>query len=116
MVRRYKVKSIDAVDWEKTPLVEGKILNLEPMMVDDEERLTMIIDTGQTQVRVWQSKALDDAFTLGEVGDSIRIEFKGKVPLKGSKTFNRFSVAVWTGEDDEAENQTQEKADSEAEG
>lgn len=105
MARKYKVKSIDVVDWEVDSIVEGRIVGFEEMKVKDDTRLTMVIDTEQTQVRVWHSKALSEAFELGTIGDNIRIQFKGKVPLSGGHTFNRFSVAVWTGEDDAKESQ-----------
>lgn len=103
MPRKYKVKSVDVVDWETNSIVEGVITAYEPIKVGKEERVTMVIDTGQTRARVWHSHALKEAFDLGEVGDNIRIEFKGKVPLQGGHTFNRFSVSVWTGESDAKE-------------
>lgn len=105
MGRKYKVKSIDVVDWEEDSVVEGRIVGYEEIQVKDDTRLTMVIDTKQAQVRVWHSKALTEAFDLGEVGDNIRIQFKGKVLLSGGHHFNRFSVAVWTGENDEKESQ-----------
>lgn len=111
MPRKYKVKSIDVVDWEVNSVIEGVILDYETMKVKDDDRLTMVIDTGQTKARVWHSKALEEAFSLGVVGDNIRIEFKGKVPISGGHTFNRFSVAVWTGVDDEKKEALTEKAD-----
>lgn len=99
MARTYKVRSVDSIDWEKTPVLEGKVLSMESIKVGEEERDVMVIDTGSQKVRVFHSAALDEAFSMAELGDSIRLEFRGKVALKGGKTFNRFSVAVWTGED-----------------
>jgi hypothetical protein len=97
MERKYKLRSTDVWDEETQPILIGVVNSFEPLEVGDETRETMLIDTGTAVVRVWHSEALKEAFELAKAGDGIRLEFKGKIPLKGGKTFKRISVQVWEG-------------------
>lgn len=102
--RVYKVRSLDTVDWNTNPDLEGLIVEYGSIEVKGEERAFMVIDTGQQKVRVFHSTALHEAFELGVQGDHIHIAFRGKVNIVGGHTFNRFQVQVWTleeGDDEE---------------
>lgn len=99
MPRNYKVRSIDIWDEEAQPILTGVVVKFEEVEVDNEMRSTMLIDTGESIVRVWHSHALTEAFDLATPTDGIRIAFKGYAPLKGKKTFKRISVQVWEGGD-----------------
>lgn len=98
VVRKYKVRSLDTVDFNKTPELVGVIKEYGVVDVKGDERSFMTIDTGQRLVRVFHSTALNDAFELGEQGDHVRLVFHGKVSIQGGHTFNRFEVQVWTEE------------------
>lgn len=102
-VRKYKTRSTDTADFERQPDLEGIIVEQDVLLVDKKERPYMVIDTGQRLVRVFHSSALQEAFRLGTLGDSIRLEYQGRVKLAGAKSYKRFGVQVWTeeGEDDE---------------
>ena len=107
--RVYKVRSVDSADWDRDPELEGTIKEFGSLAVDDKERPFMVIDTGMRKVRVFDSKALEEAFEKGEPGDHIRLEYRGKVKVQGGKTFKRFNVQVWTEEEGEGD---EEKKDA----
>lgn len=109
-VRKYKTRSVDTVDFERHPDLEGTVVEQDVLVVDDKERPFIIIDTSQRLVRVFHSSALDEAFKLAAIGDSIRIEYQGRVKLAGAKTYKRFGVQVWTEEDDGQEETEAPKA------
>ena len=113
VVRTYKVRSIDTVDWNSTSDLEGVIEKYDVIDVKGKDRQVMIVDTGQRLVQVFHSKALDEGFQLGEPGDHIHMSFLGKVSISGGHTFNRFEIQVWTEEgtpDDQEETEVHPKA------
>ena len=93
--RKYKHRSIDIWNEEEMPILEGVVLGFEDMEVDKEKRATMTIETLNGIFRVWHSSALEEGFKLGNKGDGIRLQYRGKVSLSGGKTYKRISVAVW---------------------
>ena len=96
--RKYKTRSIDTHDFLEDARLQGKIQVVEEIEVDEEKRMTMIIDTGDRLARIFKSKALEEAFDVAVKGDCISLHLLGIKPLKGAKTFKRFSVAVWEGD------------------
>ena len=96
VVRNYKVRSVDTIDWNTTPDLEGVIVKYDVIDVKGEDRAVMIVDTGQRLVQVFHSKALEEGFHLGTPGDHIHMAFLGKVSITGGHTFNRFEIQVWT--------------------
>lgn len=102
--RTYKSRTTDPHDWDRTPEVEGVVMDKDILIVDDEERAFLNIDTGESISQVFHTHALTDAFNCAEVGDHIHIQYRGKIKTKKKgHTFSRFAVQVWTeGEDDES--------------
>ena len=93
--RKYKVRTESPHNFDVEPVCEGRIVKFDKLEIDGEERLFMVVDTVHTLAQVFHSHGLTPAFDDGVVGDMIRVVFHGKKKLKGSKTFNRFSVQVW---------------------
>lgn len=102
--RTYKTRSVDPHNWDEEPDIEGVITVLDTLLVDDEERSFMTVDTGQALTQVFHSHALTEAFNEAAVGDHIHIQYRGKVKTKkGGHTFNRFAVQLWTEEVEDEE-------------
>lgn len=106
------LRSIDVWDIDRDPLIYGLVESFETLEVETkkglEERESMVVDTGSSRLRVWHSAALKEAFELAKPGFVVRLEHRGKVPIKGGQTFNRISVTVWESgdiEDVAAENE-----------
>jgi len=114
--RIFKTRSLDTADFEREPDLEGVVVEMGSLEVDEEERPFMVIDTGQRLVRVFHSSALKEAFDCAEKGDNIHLEYRGKVKLQGGKSFKRIAVQVWNDgeeEDDNEESQTSKSQSTE---
>lgn len=94
--RKYKIRNPTNHDFTSDPVLEGKIVQKAMMKVDGQDRVFLVIDNGSDLSQVYESKALEDVFKLGDVGDFCRLEYKGEKDLGGGRTFKRFSVAVWS--------------------
>lgn len=106
MARKYKFRSETAHNFDVHPELEGQIIRFDKLKVGKENRLYAVVDTGERTTMVFHSKALEEMFNRGEPGDFVHIEFHGKKPLQGGKSFNKFSIELWTedeGKEDDAE-------------
>lgn len=97
--KQYKLRTTSTHDFEREPTLEGRIVNMEPIQVGAKFRHSMVIDTGEAMARVFQSKALEEIWTKGELGDMVRLTYGGKKPLSEGRSFSRFSVLLWTDDD-----------------
>ncbi len=97
--RQYKLRTISSHDFERDPVLEGRIVDMQPILVGDKSRQSIVIDTGDAMSRVFESKALEEIWGLGECGDMVKISFGGKKPLPEGRSFARFSVLLWSDED-----------------
>lgn len=95
VTRKYKHRSEVDANFDKTPIVEGKVVEFRHLPEDQDKRRFVVLDTPDALVRVYETKGLEEAFNAAEIGDYMRIEFIEKVAIKGSKTFNRFNASVW---------------------
>lgn len=94
--RKFKLRAPTTHDFTSEPVLVGKIVQKASMKVDGQDRIFLVIDTGSALAQVYESKALEDLFKIGDVGDDCSLEYKGEKDLGGGRTFKRFSVAVWT--------------------
>lgn len=97
--RRYKLRTVSSHDFERDPVLEGRIVDMDPIDVEGSERKSIIVDTGDAMARVFESKALEEIWVVGDLGDMVKLTFGGKKPLPGGHTFSRFSVVLWSDED-----------------
>lgn len=104
-VRKYKHRSVTAHDFNREPELEGVITKFDELEVDKEMRRYCVVDTGHTTPMVFESHALKEVFEQGEEGDHVHIVFHGKKKLSGKKSFNKFSVELWTEEEGEEDDE-----------
>lgn len=96
MARTYKTRTAVDQDFKVEAVVEGVVSAIDHFMDGDQERRFLLIDTGSSLRRVYQSKALDDVFAQVVVGDGVRIEYKGEKALDGGKRFHIYDAALWS--------------------
>ena len=94
--RKYKVRQASDHDFTAEPHLEGKIVQTGSLEIEGQKRPFLVVDTGTVLSRIYESKALEDAFRLAEIGDTLSITYTGEKDLGGGRTFKRFSVAVWS--------------------
>lgn len=95
MARQYKVRSTVDADWDRQPLVEG-IVSEKPKAIEQiEGRRVMLLRTDDALVRVYESFDLHELFDAAEVGDNVRIEYRGMIDVKGGRTMRKFAAALW---------------------
>ena len=100
--RKYKFRSETAHNFDRYPTLEGQIVRFDHLKVGKEKRVYAVIDTGDATTMLFESLALQEVFKQGAVGDFVCVEFHGKKSLAGGKTFNKFSVQLWTEEEGES--------------
>lgn len=100
--KRYKLRTVSSHDFERDPILEGRIVDMDPIDVEGSERRSIVVDSGDAMARVFESKALEEIWDLGELGDMVKLTFGGKKPLPGGHSFSRFSVVLWSDDDSAA--------------
>lgn|SRR5574341_289559 len=95
-MKQYKHRSRVDADWERSRVVEGVLVGIEKLPASAGERRFMVLDTGESLIRVYESKDLEECFAASEPGDHVRIEFLDKIDLDGGRTLNKFNASVWT--------------------
>lgn len=92
--------STAGVDWEKTPVVEGTILEIKNVMVKDkktkkkkETRLMVVETKGGAEVAVWEKYQLQNLFDSVEEGSKVYIAHTGVKKLEGGNTLHEFVTA-----------------------
>ncbi len=96
--QKFRTRSTRNAKWDTMPVVEG-IMTEKGIHKDDErDAAFIVIDTGVSLVRIYESKDLEDVFKLAKPGDHVRIEWLESVTLPGGKRFTRFDSSVWTGD------------------
>jgi hypothetical protein len=90
MARTYKVRTQVDVDWDRTPEVEGTVVELASLPEILDNRRYLVVDTGPELLRVYESKDLESLFAVVMARDMVRIRYVESVPLKGGRTFHRF--------------------------
>ena len=94
--RKYKTRSKVDVQWVPGLNIEGKIVEFGTLPESAESRRFMVVDTAETLYRIYESKDLEEAFKLAEIGDSISVTFIGKKSIKGNKSFSSFNTRLWS--------------------
>jgi len=51
-------------------------------------------DSEGTAWTVWESSSLHEFMEEANIGDSVRIEFQGLIPIKGGKNFKAFAAYI----------------------
>ncbi|MCP4901012.1 MAG: hypothetical protein GY906_28925 [bacterium] len=95
----FKTRSIRTAKWDVMPVVRGKVVEKGEHVDDKRPAPFIVVDTGVSLVRVYQSKDLDELFSVVEVGDSASIEFLEMVALEKGRRFRSFDASCWTGDD-----------------
>jgi hypothetical protein len=95
MARSVKYQSRIVANWDRTPLVEGRVLGFDKMTLDNKERPFMTVLTADGEVQVFESEGLKDAFGSAAVGDFVRFEFLALVETKAKRAFRQFRAQVW---------------------
>lgn len=85
-----------AVDWEKTPIVEGKVLEIKTIaekkgkdkkgkmvVLRKETRLMILKKKDGSEVSVWEKKQLENLFDSVDEGSDVYIEHTGMQAIKG---------------------------------
>jgi hypothetical protein len=88
-------QSVNPVNWESTPTVEGIIEEFRSVLVDERETPACVIRTEDSRVIVYRSSMLEDAFKSAKVGNGVTITCRGTKPLKGNRSLRLFDVSVW---------------------
>lgn len=94
--RKYKIRSATLHDFTSEPILEGRIVQKGSVNIDGDDRLFVDIDSPEGISKVYESKALEELFKLGAVGDVCKLVYRGEKDLGGGRSFKRFSVEVWT--------------------
>ncbi len=98
----------DTWDFDKNPVCIGQYLSKREVEQDDMNNpgtmrmanVYELVTPGSSdsrtdeKVSVWGTYILDEAFAKIEVGKFVRIEYTGKVDLKGGREVRKFKVSV----------------------
>lgn len=83
-------------DFDKNPLLIGKILKIKEFKEVKGERTRMvkfaIVETENEVVQLWESANLETFFSDIKVGFEVWVLFKHIIPLKGAKTMRMFDA------------------------
>ena len=92
--------STSGVDWEKTPVLEGTVLEIKNVTVTDkktkkkkETRLMVLETKGGEEVAVWEKYQLENLFNSVEEGSKVYIVHTGVKKIDGGKTLHEFVTA-----------------------
>lgn len=99
MARKVKYQSVNPVNWENTPTLEGVLTERREVEVDGRKTPAIVLSNAEGLWLVYQSSLLEEAFTSAEIGDTIRIVCTGTKPLKGNRTLRLFQSAVYAPEE-----------------
>lgn len=99
MSTQYKTRSVRNADFDRWPIVKGRMVEKGVHKDDKRDAPFIVVDTGTSLVRIYESKDLEELFSVVEVGDGVRVEFLEMVALEGGRKFRRFDSSCWTGED-----------------
>lgn len=82
--------------WDNDPLLEGEVIKIKSFVDESKKEPRpskyMIVATGDRDVKMYMSKALEEFFETVSVGDKIWVLFKEKRPLGGGKTIRTFDA------------------------
>jgi len=101
MERQYKYKSRYTANWDRVPLIEGRVTDRGSMSIEKRTRAYIKVETADGEVTVFESAGLADLFKAVAVGDFVMIEFLAVVPTKAGRTFRQFRASCWTEADAE---------------
>ena len=96
--QKFKTRSTRNANWDTMPLVEGVMVEKGSHKDDKRDAPFIVVDSGVSLIRIYESKDLEEVFGCVKVGDHVRIEFLETVQLPGGKRFTRFDSSVWTGD------------------
>jgi hypothetical protein len=92
--------STSAVDWDKTPVVEGTVIEIKDVTVTDKktkkknDTRLMVVETKEgEEVAVWEKFQLETLFNSVEAGDKVYIAHTGVKRIPGGKTLHEFVTA-----------------------
>jgi hypothetical protein len=94
--RKYKVRIPNTHDFESVPSITGIVVAFGEHDVKGERRAFVVLDSGESISRVYESKALEELFKSGDVGDHVKLTYSGEKDLGGGKSYKKISVEVWT--------------------
>ena len=96
--QKFKTRSTRNANWDTMPVVEGVMTEKGAHKDDKRDAPFIVVDSGVSLIRIYESKDLEEVFNLARVGDHVRVEFLESVNLAGGKRFTRFDSSVWTGD------------------
>ena len=92
----YKFRSVVTVDFEKIPVVVGRIVSRETIEIDGKPRLAVNIDSRSGLYRVFETFQLADAFKAAADGDGILIHYLlTKTTRTAGRRLKQFNVQVF---------------------
>lgn len=93
---QYKTRSTVTVDFTKLPALVGRVVEKKVIPEDKHKRRMMVIDTGVSLCRVFESTGLKEAFDAAVKGDGISLIYLGLITLKKSgNRFKNFNAKVF---------------------
>jgi len=98
--RNYKYQSRVVANWDRIPVVEGRVLSRGSVKIDGKDREYLMVETTEGEVQVFTSAGLADLFAAVKVGFHVRVEFLALVQTKKDRTFRQFRASCWTEEGD----------------
>lgn len=93
--RRMKFQSLILANWDKVPVVEGRIVDKGVEDIEGRKVDYITVDTQDGHVKVFRSEALGEAFDASIVGDFCKLEYLDTVLTAQKRPFRRFRSQVW---------------------
>lgn len=101
-------------NFEKNPVVEGRIVRIDSQEIDGPKGVEIVpyilVDSADRFVRVYKSAALEEAFGVAKLGHFVRIESVGMRTTKRGMECRQFDVRVWEDTDAPAVDEVKIKA------
>jgi hypothetical protein len=92
----FKFRSVVTVDFDKIPVILGRVTAAEVVTIEEKERNTITVDTPNGLYRVFETYDLAEAFACAKVGDGILIRFlQTKALKKAGRKLRQFNVQVF---------------------
>jgi hypothetical protein len=83
-------------NWDRVPLVEGRILEKGKAKIKDRDRGFIFVATDEGEVQVFESAGLEELFDAATVGDFCRIQYLATVATSNNRTFRQFRASLWS--------------------
>lgn len=96
-VRKYLVRSVvDAAFKAPGDVVEGVVTELGKLPKEMQERRFMVVDTGESMYRVYETWDLGPIFKAAKVGHHVSITYLETKSIKGNKSVKRYDGKLWS--------------------